>query len=186
MPVPLLHPIGSLCLYLTCSWSWSHCSWKVKEEVVCIHRCPVCLNYSSEKTLLVSYLFYWILCFLTWIFAWWCITKFLGSMQMSVCRQPLLTGEFHWFLTLPLSSQFSIYFKTQKDIFSVFSMSLGRCFKMSCPFGNQWRHWSSEELQTVYPSPYPSHSRQASALFVLRGISGSGGYKTFRYWKLHK
>ncbi len=34
-----------------------------------------------------------------------------------------------------------------------------------------------EELQTVYPSPFLSHPRQASAMFVLRGFSGSGRQK---------
>ncbi len=43
----------------------------------------------------------------------------------------------------------------------------------------------SLELRTVYSSSFPSHSRRASAMFVLRGFYGSGRPKTPHNWKLH-
>ncbi len=67
----------------------------------------------------------------------------------------------------------------------MFSVSLGCSFKISCSSQNQWCHCFREYLGTVYPSSFPSHSRRASTMFVLRGISGSGGPKTPRHWKLH-
>ncbi len=45
------------------------------------------------------------------------------------------------------------------------SVSLRCSFKISCSSRNQWRHWFSEELQSVYPSSFSSHSSSSSCLF---------------------
>ncbi len=73
-------------------------------------------------------------------------------------------------------SELGIQRETQQCIF----------FNVHCVSGMQLQNflfWFQEELQTVDPSPFPSHSRRASAIFVLRGFSGSGRPKIPHYWK---
>ncbi len=87
-----------------------------------------------------------------------------------------------WFSALSFQIR-DIMWNPTTYIFLMFSVSLGLCFKISCSSWNQWCHWFQEELQTIYLWPFPLHSKLASAMFVLRGISCSGGPKNPRYWK---
>ncbi len=97
----------------------------------------------------------------------------------------VIKGQLCQFSTLSLSFWIrDIMWNPTLYIFSMFSVSLGRSFKICCSCWKQWCHCFQEELQTVYPSPFPSHSRRASAMFVLKGFSGFSRPKNPRYWKL--
>ncbi len=91
-----------------------------------------------------------------------------------------IKGQLHWFSTLSLSIRRDRDIMWRPTIFF---------FIVLCVSGMQlqnllWCHYFQEELQTVNPSPFPSHSRWASAVFVLSGFSGPGCLKTPHYWKL--
>ncbi len=96
---------------------------------------------------------------------WLLLSRFIGQTLSSIRIQKA---------TLPI---FSLIFIWIRDIMwnpvlflSVFSVSLECSFRISCFSWNQWHHWFQEDLQTVYPSPFFSNSRWASAMFDLRGI----------------
>ncbi len=99
-------------------------------------------------------------------------------------RSGQLKGNSANFQSYLYPSELGIKCETQQ-LFSVFSVYWRCSLKISCSSWKLWHHWFQEELQTVYPLPFPLHSRRASAMLVLRGFPVSAWPKTPCYLKLH-
>ncbi len=109
-------------------------------------------DYNSWKVLL-HFLSY-INCFFRLFSIFWiCVTFNTLTIQGKLCQVS----------TSSLSIASLYYVKLINIFFNVF-------FVLPCSSWNQWHHWFREELQTVYPSPFPSHSRRDGAMFVFKRI----------------